>query len=72
ATTILPVNQTVEVGLSNDTQTEILSGLKEGDQIVTRTITATAAQTTPAPSLFGGGNRTTGGGASILRGVGGR
>lgn len=75
ATAALPVNQTVEVGLSNDTQTEILSGLKVGDQIVTRTITATTAQTTPAPSLFGGAaGRTTGGGggAAILRGVGGR
>lgn len=41
-----PRNQTVEVGLSNDTMTEIVSGLNEGDSVVTRTITATSAATT--------------------------
>lgn len=62
-----PRQQAVVVGLSNDTQTEIISGLKEGDQIVTRTITATTAKNTAtqAPSLFGtgggGGNRAFGG-----------
>jgi hypothetical protein len=58
----LPTQQVVEVGLSNDTVTEIVSGLKEGDTIVTRTIVA-GTQTTPtAPSLFGGGGtRSTGG-----------
>jgi HlyD family secretion protein len=55
----------VETGLSNDSQTEIISGVNEGDYIVTRTILPSAA--TPAaaaPSLFGGGaTRTaTGGG----------
>lgn len=55
----------VEVGLSNDSQTEIISGLKEGDEIVTRIISGSAAAAaTPAPSLFGGGgNRATTGGA---------
>lgn len=54
----------VGVGLSNDTETEITSGLGEGDQVITRTITGSAASTTPAstaPSLFGGspsGGRT--------------
>lgn len=62
-----PHRQNVEIGLSNDTMTEITSGLKEGDQVITRTITASAtvAPTTQAPSLFGapGGNRGGGGGA---------
>ncbi len=59
-----PRQQTVVVGLSNDTQTEIISGLKEGDQVITRTITASAAKpvTTQAPSLFG-----TGGGSGGVR-----
>lgn len=36
--------------------TEIISGLKEGDQVVTRTISASAQTTqTTAVSLFGGG-----------------
>ena len=37
----LPRRQQVAVGLSNDTMTEITSGLNEGDQVVTQTITAT-------------------------------
>lgn len=65
-----PRQQSVVTGLSNDTMTEIVSGLKEGEQVVTRTIagTATTATTaTQAPSIFnaagvrapgtGGGNR---------------
>jgi len=54
----------VEVGLTSDTESEITSGIKEGDEIVTRTITPSATTTTSAPSIFGGagGNRTTGGG----------
>ncbi len=56
-----PTQQPVETGLSNDSETEITSGLKEGDKIVVRTITQSTTQTsTQAPSLFGGGNRTPG------------
>ncbi len=67
---LLPRQQPVEIGLSNDTATEITSGLKEGDQIVARTITATTATTQQqAPSLFGGGNRT-GGGGGVRGGLG--
>lgn len=54
---IAPRQQQVEVGISNDTLTEIISGLKEGDQIVSRTINSAAKTAIPAaaPSLFGGG-----------------
>jgi HlyD family secretion protein len=38
--------QAVEIGLSNDLSTEIVSGLKEGDIVVTSTINPNAAQTT--------------------------
>lgn len=38
-----PNQQPVEIGLVNDTATEIASGLKEGDQIITQTITAATA-----------------------------
>lgn len=43
-----PFQQIVEVGLSNDTSTEIVSGLNVGDRIVTKTSTtnATAKKTT--------------------------
>jgi HlyD family secretion protein len=38
-------NQSVETGLSNDTMTEIISGLNEGDKVVTQTISAGTAKT---------------------------
>lgn len=50
-----PIKQPVEIGISNDTHTEIISGLHEGDQIITRTINGTTKTTQQtAPSLFGG------------------
>ncbi len=53
----LPISRTVVTGLSSDSTIEIVSGLEEGTQIVTRTITAQskAATTQATPSLFGGG-----------------
>ncbi len=67
----LPIQQLVETGLSNDTQIEIINGLKEGDQIIMRTIVAQPLAATPnAPSIFGGvgGNRVNqGGGGARLR-----
>lgn len=45
----------VQVGASNDTHTEIVSGLKEGDQVIVRTIAPGSQTTQTAPSLFGGG-----------------
>jgi HlyD family secretion protein len=56
--------QAVEVGLSNDTSTEIVSGLKEGDKVVTQTITGSTSGSTSAsqkssslqiPGITGGG-----------------
>ena len=49
----------IETGLADDTSTEIISGLKVGDIIITKTITATASKTTSAPSILGavGGNK---------------
>lgn len=63
---IAPNQAIVEIGISDDTNTEILSGLKEGDQIVSRTVTSTTTKTTtPATKsatslLGGGGNRPPG------------
>ena len=64
---LLTPNQTpVVIGLSNDTSTEIISGINEGDQIVLKATTVTATTSTTAPSLLGaiGGNRTATGGAN--------
>jgi len=67
----LPKQVEITAGLVDDTSTEIISGLKEGDIIVTKTITATVAKTTSAPSILGavGGNKTTGGGGNAMRAV---
>ncbi|OGI68942.1 hypothetical protein A3A05_02365 [Candidatus Nomurabacteria bacterium RIFCSPLOWO2_01_FULL_41_12] len=52
----------VEIGLSNDRESEIVSGIKEGDEIIIKTILGAAAKAV-APSIFGspatGGNRGT-------------
>ena len=49
-----PRRQSIEVGTANDEFTEITSGLKEGDVIVTRTIQPTSAQTTQTQQQSGG------------------
>ncbi len=58
-----PLEKTVEIGLSNDTDTEIISGLNEGDQIVTRTIAPTAAA--QAPSILNAAGVRTGSGNTV-------
>ncbi len=61
-----PVRTNVVTSLANDTYTEITSGLNEGDEVVTQTITSSAAKTTSASgtSILGGGalRGATGGG----------
>lgn len=71
----VPESRLIEVGSSNEESTEIVSGLQEGEQVVLRTITPTAATggTTQAPAgglripgLGGGG--LGGGGNAVIRG----
>lgn len=64
----------VTVGSSNDTQTEIVSGINENDVVVTGTTTTGARTSSTATSPFSalGGNRGFGGGAVIRGGAGGR
>ena len=54
-----PVNVTVEVGMSNDSYTEITSGLTEGQEIITATTTssgsATSTTTRGQPNMLEGG-----------------
>lgn len=45
ASAIAPVKKNVEIGLVDDTYTEIISGINEGDQVVTKTVLGTAATT---------------------------
>jgi len=60
----LPKTQQIETGLANDTSTEIVSGLKEGDLIVVQTVAAGAGQAQTSqqsaglriPGISSGGN----------------
>lgn len=72
-----PRSVAVETGLSNDTDTEIVSGLAEGDKIVVRTLSGSASQSSAqrqqtnsllnAGRPAGGGNvRFGGGGGAVI------
>lgn len=67
-----PERRTIEIGTANDEFTEVLSGLNEGDVVITRTIQPTTGQTTasgqqnsglgiPGLNTGGGGFRSGGG-----------
>ncbi len=72
-----PVFVPVEIGDSNDTQTEITSGINEGDTVVTGQASTRTGQTSTSPFSafggrgFGGGGGGAGGGAVRVRGGGG-
>ena len=71
---VLPNQIQIQTGLVNDVSTEIISGLKEGDIVVTKTITGTSVSTaTQTPSILGaiGGNRS-GASSGAMRAVTGR
>ncbi|MDO8509908.1 MAG: efflux RND transporter periplasmic adaptor subunit [bacterium] len=51
--TVTPKN--VEIGLANDTMTEIISGLAGGDEIITQKITSSSATKTATTPAIGGG-----------------
>lgn len=59
-------NRTVEIGLQSDNQTEILSGLNEGEEVVTAVISSSSSKTTTTTSPFSS-IRGTGGGAMMVR-----
>ncbi|MFA5777199.1 MAG: efflux RND transporter periplasmic adaptor subunit [Parcubacteria group bacterium] len=50
-----PENKTVKVGSSNNTETEIVSGISAGDNIVTQTITSGSSSATASTSSNRGG-----------------
>jgi HlyD family secretion protein len=62
---VAPTNKPVTIGASNDTSVEIISGVVEGDQIVTKTVVGTAT-TAAAPNILSslGGNRSGAAGAT--------
>jgi HlyD family secretion protein len=64
----LPTNQEVSIGLSDDTLTEILTGLSEGDLIVTKTITSGSSKSSSSNSSNNSSNKSN---SSILQTVSG-
>ena len=62
-----PRNQTVVTGISDATSTEITSGLKEGDEIVTKTISSTTKTTTSTTPSILGSTTSRGGGSGGVR-----
>jgi multidrug efflux pump subunit AcrA (membrane-fusion protein) len=62
-----PRQQLVDVGLANDSVTEIVSGLKEGDIVVTQKITPTTANKTSSASTNAFRLPTGGGGGVNIR-----
>lgn len=58
ASTTPPTQRKVQLGIANDTLTEIISGINVGDRVVTRTIT-TGTSKSSAPNIFNatGANR---------------
>ena len=67
-----PISVPIQLGVSDGTNTEITSGLKDGDQIIVQTITAsttTTKTTSSAPSLLSGSStRSLGGGGGYSGG----
>ena len=48
-----PIDQIIEIGLASDSQTEIISGLSEGDIVITSTTQTTSTTTQQTKSVFG-------------------
>lgn len=60
-----PARQTVETGVSDDTSTEITSGLSEGDVVVSSTVASTSATKTSTSTKTTTGGGGPGGGIGI-------
>lgn len=50
----IPEQKTVKIGSTNNTDTEIVSGINVGDKVVTQTINPTAVSTTSSTNVQGG------------------
>ena len=67
-----PVQQNVQIGIANSTETEITSGINAGDKVVTQTINPSATSSTSTSSSAAGGLRLPGlGGGGGFGGGGG-
>src|SRR3989338_8964364 len=53
-----PKQQAIQIGMANDTSTEVTSGLEEGSIVVSRTISAGSTNTTSGSSSGNSANRS--------------
>lgn len=60
-----PINQNIEIGLASDSQTEVTSGLNEGDMVITSTTQTTSTSTQQTQSVFGGFGGRGGAGGNV-------
>jgi HlyD family secretion protein len=65
-----PSRVTVTTGISDDTSTEILTGLTEGQEVIVRTITGTTAASAGSTSTRSNGIIPGGGGGATFRALG--
>jgi len=65
----VPARQTVETGVSDDSSTEIISGLSEGDVVVFSTVSSTATTKTASSSSKSTTNSGPGGGGMGIPGL---
>lgn len=63
-------NVSVTVGGANDTQTEIDSGVSEGDTVITAVLTTTSTTSSTSSPFSALGGRSGGGGAAVFRAAG--
>lgn len=54
ASAVAPQNVPIQIGITDDTNTQVLSGLTAGEQIVTRTVSGKTTAATPAAATTGG------------------
>jgi len=66
-----PQRKDVTVGDSNDTMTEIVSGVSEGDSVVTQTITTAAGSSAAATTAGSSGAGAAAAGGNVFRALGG-
>lgn len=67
-----PSQKNIETGLSDDSYTEVTSGLAQGDQIISKTITssATKSSSSQTPSILGTGASKSSGTGALMRAQG--
>lgn len=66
ASTTPPIQRKVQIGITNDTFTEIISGINAGDRVVIRTINPTSSKN-KAPTIFSAAGANRSGSGSNMR-----